>query len=599
MKSLKKSLLMLGMLTSVYQMVEAKENYYDLLGVKPNASIAEITNGYKQASPKAHPNAGGSKDKFNTVNMAYKTLKDNDLRDAYNKQEGIKVECPLNTDVQIVLYTALTGVDDATAKKELLNDTRTKKGHLAKANAMAHKFLDGSVNFLVAHKVALTVGIAGARQLLSNTIPSLKKETSLDSRGFQRAMDLFQVIVNEATNYDDAKKAKDKKSMDTAMTNVCLQLLTFLDLLSPLAESDPKEASVFDNVFTQSSKTTIPTSTQYREESKVVVPPTQTQQQRVSSTVVLRPAIIEKPTVTQQQKEIVRPTENSIPAAPSYADYEAYTKKSVEQIGQKRKGEEPKIVVQPTQQQRVKPAIAPRPAIIGKPAIAPQQQKEIVRPTASSIPAAPSYADYEAYTKKSAEQIGQKRQREQSATQQSTSQASVEHSTNTTVRPAFLNDIQNSPKLRKITSQSVAAQSLPKEFSLQDKLAKRREAMREDADENVTHENAVKSTMTSNVHQQQVIHTQTQGEKPQAKKQNEVKPTNIASGGRDDLLQQIRDGKVLNKTVVEKKAEEIKKPSETKGFAQSLSNAVQYIPKSSKNNLDGGNALVKDSEWEE
>ncbi len=230
-------------------------NYYDLLNIKPNASIEEIKAAYRIASEAAHPGklpVGSSeliiqsaKNKFNAINQAYKTLQNNDSRDAYDKKEGIESQRPLNMDVQISLYKTLTGVDEATAKKELLNDTRTKKGHLAKANAMAHKFMDGSVNFLVAHQGKISVGIETMKRVLPLAVPILQKPESLDYRGFIRAMNALQVIVDQAVAYDEAKKAKNKKGMDAAMTSVCMELLKFLDLLNPVAKADPKEDENF------------------------------------------------------------------------------------------------------------------------------------------------------------------------------------------------------------------------------------------------------------------------------------------------------------------------------------------------------------------
>ncbi len=64
----------------------SKQDYYEILGVKKDASDDEIKKAFRKAAVKHHPDKeGGSEEKFKEINEAYEVLKDHDKRQRYDQ----------------------------------------------------------------------------------------------------------------------------------------------------------------------------------------------------------------------------------------------------------------------------------------------------------------------------------------------------------------------------------------------------------------------------------------------------------------------------------------------------------------------------------
>ncbi len=63
----------------------AKRDYYEVLGVKKDASADEIKKAFRRKAIKYHPDRGGDEAKFKEVNEAYEVLKDTAKRQRYDQ----------------------------------------------------------------------------------------------------------------------------------------------------------------------------------------------------------------------------------------------------------------------------------------------------------------------------------------------------------------------------------------------------------------------------------------------------------------------------------------------------------------------------------
>lgn len=62
-----------------------KQNYYDVLGVKRDATQDDIKRAFRKLAAKYHPDAGGDETKFKEVSEAYNTLSDAEKRREYDQ----------------------------------------------------------------------------------------------------------------------------------------------------------------------------------------------------------------------------------------------------------------------------------------------------------------------------------------------------------------------------------------------------------------------------------------------------------------------------------------------------------------------------------
>jgi curved DNA-binding protein len=73
------------------------KDYYKILGIDRKASQNEIKSAYRKLAHKFHPDVSSeaeAEDRFKEINEAYQTLKDPDLRKAYDELGSHKEASP-------------------------------------------------------------------------------------------------------------------------------------------------------------------------------------------------------------------------------------------------------------------------------------------------------------------------------------------------------------------------------------------------------------------------------------------------------------------------------------------------------------------------
>jgi curved DNA-binding protein CbpA len=80
-------------------MTDASPNLYAALEIDRSAGVAEVRRAYRKAAKRAHPDSGGSRDKFALVKLAADTLGDAGRREKYDRDGTIEDAGPDNFEI--------------------------------------------------------------------------------------------------------------------------------------------------------------------------------------------------------------------------------------------------------------------------------------------------------------------------------------------------------------------------------------------------------------------------------------------------------------------------------------------------------------------
>lgn len=109
-----------------------KRNYYEILGLEPDATPAEVKRAYRNLVVKHHPDKGGSAELMSELNEAYECLSDPDRRKHYDECGHDVERSSFDEQVQSILVNMF---NDALAKEarhtlkhveELINTGQTE-----------------------------------------------------------------------------------------------------------------------------------------------------------------------------------------------------------------------------------------------------------------------------------------------------------------------------------------------------------------------------------------------------------------------------------------------------------------------------------------
>lgn len=103
--------------------MESSNEYYDILGVDPEASTGEIRSAYKRLALSAHPDRGGDASVFARISKAYEVLSDAKARDRYDRTGRTSALSPEEEFIE-----GMRGGFSSTADKyERRQDTRARR----------------------------------------------------------------------------------------------------------------------------------------------------------------------------------------------------------------------------------------------------------------------------------------------------------------------------------------------------------------------------------------------------------------------------------------------------------------------------------------
>ena len=128
-------------------------DFYELLGVKPDAEPDEIKTAYRKKAKIMHPDAGGDEEEFNALNKAYECLMDPASRAHYDQTGGapepetmspeMRAKVLIADDVGLILAKLQPDILDAGVDlaKTLVGDMEALKAKATRMVADARKKL--------------------------------------------------------------------------------------------------------------------------------------------------------------------------------------------------------------------------------------------------------------------------------------------------------------------------------------------------------------------------------------------------------------------------------------------------------------------------
>ena len=86
------------------------KDFYGILGVRHNATLAEIKRAYREKVKQLHPDLTGDstrRDEFNEVVQAYRVLSDNRQRSIFDESFFVKSAAPIKTQTPSIIMNGL------------------------------------------------------------------------------------------------------------------------------------------------------------------------------------------------------------------------------------------------------------------------------------------------------------------------------------------------------------------------------------------------------------------------------------------------------------------------------------------------------------
>lgn len=131
-------------------------SHYETLGVEPDATTEQIQEAYRSKARKHHPDAGGSKEEFQTILEAYEVLSDEQKRGRYDRGESVESNERVIIDIVRSMAVAAFEQDRQNplrymrdhvdnVRSENQDHKRTKLADLQKLKAKLDRFVESNV----------------------------------------------------------------------------------------------------------------------------------------------------------------------------------------------------------------------------------------------------------------------------------------------------------------------------------------------------------------------------------------------------------------------------------------------------------------------
>jgi curved DNA-binding protein CbpA len=137
-----------------------KRDLYDVLGVDPKATTADVRKAYRKKAAKAHPDAGGKRDDWDKLQRAMTVLTNDRARERYDRTGNENIE-GADTLPAFILQTAIQAV------QHVVGEAMKKGGDPVQFDIVADavKHLAGQIRQQEANKAEKKKQIANIRRI--------------------------------------------------------------------------------------------------------------------------------------------------------------------------------------------------------------------------------------------------------------------------------------------------------------------------------------------------------------------------------------------------------------------------------------------------